>query len=111
MLVVGGTGRVGGSTVRALKALGRTAPAGLPPLALSVGGRSPENFELAKARWASLDPSHAYGDVGFVGLDHEDPSALQAALAAAKPDLIIHTAGASRVGVKKDASRDAGSDA
>jgi hypothetical protein len=93
VLVVGGTGRVGGSTVRALKALGKSSPLS-PPLALSVGGRSEENFELAKQRWAALDPSEAYGDVGFVSLDHEDPAALVAALAAAKPDLIVHTAGA-----------------
>lgn len=104
VLVVGGTGRVGGSTVRALKALGlggdskRGLQALLPPLAVSVGGRSPENFEKAKARWAALGAKQgldagAFEDVGFVSLDHEDPTSLVEALRAAKPDLIVHTAG------------------
>lgn len=110
--MVGGTGRVGGSTIRALRAsspsslsraLGKaTTP--LPPLALSVGGRSPENFDKAKARWTALDSKKGlggesvvvddYADVGFCALDHEgDPAAMRAAIAAARPDLIIHTAG------------------
>lgn len=106
MLVVGGTGRVGGSTLRALRALGggksTTTPL-LPPLALSVGGRSLQNFDKAKARWTALDSKwrldggevEDYADVGFFVLDHEgDPEALRAAIAAARPDLIIHTAGA-----------------
>lgn len=98
VLVVGGTGRVGGSTVRALKALGLEGKQGPPPLAVSVGGRSPENFEKAKARWAALGAKQGLGegafeDVGFVQLDHEDPAALVEALRAAKPNLILHTAG------------------
>lgn len=101
VLVVGGTGRVGGSTVRALKALGMgdaNTKQGLPPLAVIVGGRSLDNFDKAKARWAALGAKQGLGegafeDVGFVELDHEDPTALVQALRAAKPDLICHTAG------------------
>ena len=93
ILVIGATGRVGGSTVRALRKL----PGWGTSSVISVGGRSSTKFEQAKKRWVSLgarkNEKDTYEDVGFVALDHEDRVGLLAALANHRPDLIIHTAG------------------
>ncbi len=93
ILVIGATGRVGGSTVRALRKLPGWGTSSL----ISVGGRSSTKFEQAKQRWISLgakkNEKDTYEDVGFVALDHEDRVGLLAALANHRPDLIIHTAG------------------
>ena len=77
VLVVGGSGRVGGSTVNWLSKLD-------PSLKLKVGGRSSNSFESARSRLpAACD---------FVPLDLEGgDDALAAAVAGY--DLIVHTAG------------------
>ena len=62
VLVVGGNGRVGASTVRWLDRLSRRSAGGLPPLRLAIGGRSEASFELAKKR-LELD------DLVFVPVD------------------------------------------
>ncbi|CAM9306216.1 unnamed protein product, partial [Ectocarpus sp. 8 AP-2014] len=83
VIVVGGSGRVGGSTVRALRQL-----AG-PGLELLVGGRSQRNF-----RWRTLpgaDEGYDYSDVTFVELDLGDAASLASALDGC--DLVVHTAG------------------
>ncbi|TFJ87851.1 hypothetical protein NSK_001198 [Nannochloropsis salina CCMP1776] len=92
VLVIGATGRVGGSTVRALRRL----PGGTKNL-ISVGGRNAAKFKKAKERWMSLESKKngvdTFDDVEFVPMDHEDRIGLLAALASHRPDLIIHTAG------------------
>ena len=91
MLIIGGSGRVGGSTVRALRQIGRERGWNLQT---DVGGRNEANYQKAKARWINeFQTGDDYDDVGFVALDHEDPSGLKAILSKHKPDLIIHTAG------------------
>ncbi len=91
ILVIGATGRVGGSTVRALRKL----PGWGPNSVISVGGRSEAKFAKAKERWASLSQTvvEAFDDVDFVALDHEDRVGLLAVLTNHRFDLIIHTAG------------------
>ncbi|CAM9678238.1 unnamed protein product, partial [Phaeothamnion confervicola] len=93
VLVIGGSGRVGGSTVRALRDADAT-------LQLEVGGRDPRNFEKAKncpsspianrQRWESLR-GPLYSDVAFRRLDLADPASLAAAVAGAA--LVVNTAG------------------
>ncbi|CAM9618646.1 unnamed protein product [Ectocarpus sp. 12 AP-2014] len=88
VIVVGGSGRVGGSTVRALRQL-----AG-PDLELLVGGRSQRNFVKSVERWRTLpgaDEGYDYSDVKFVELDLGDAASLASALNGC--DLVVHTAG------------------
>ncbi|CAM9170966.1 unnamed protein product [Ectocarpus sp. 6 AP-2014] len=88
VIVVGGSGRVGGSTVRALRQL-----AG-PGLELLVGGRSQRNFVKSVERWRTLpgaDEGYDYSDVKFVELDLGDAASLASALDGC--DLVVHTAG------------------
>eukprot|EP00752_Nemacystus_decipiens_P007293 g6525.t2 len=88
VLVIGGSGRVGGSTVRALRQL-----AG-PNLQLAVGGRSQRSFVRSVERWRTLPGTPEgcdYGDIDFVELDLDDASSLSNALAGC--DLVVHTAG------------------
>ncbi|CAM9910938.1 unnamed protein product [Ectocarpus sp. 12 AP-2014] len=88
VIVVGGSGRGGGSTVRALRQL-----AG-PDLELLVGGRSQRNFVKSVERWRTLpgaDEGYDYSDVKFVELDLGDAASLASALNGC--DLVVHTAG------------------
>ena len=94
ILVLGGTGRVGGSTVRAMRSL---AVENGWDMEVIVGGRKEANFQQALARWATLEqrpegPS-AYPDVRFVNVDLGDETGLHRTMASLRPDLIIHTAG------------------
>ena len=78
VLVVGGSGRVGGSTVRWLNKLD-------PSLNLCIGGRSRDSFEAARSRLSMPN-------VEFVELDLDgDAAALTRAVS--QHSLIVHTAG------------------
>jgi hypothetical protein len=83
-VVVGGNGRVGGSTVRWLLRLAEEQDR---PLHVAVGGRSVRKFERLRA---SFPPSCA-DRLSFVPCNLEDASSLDAALAGAS--VCVHTAG------------------
>lgn len=88
VLVVGGSGRVGGSTARWLRRLSQEE--GFADLQLSVGGRSEARHAELAARWgedASNGPIPA-----FVPLDLADPASVRAAISGGW-SLIVHTAG------------------
>ena len=77
VLVVGGSGRVGGSTLKWLSKLA-------PSLELSVGGRSEQSFQAARSRL----PAHCE----FVQVDL-DGGDVALAEAVAGSSLVVHTAG------------------
>ena len=85
VLVVGGTGRVGASTVQWLDRLSNRSRKGTPTLRIGIGGRSTTHFEVAKRRLGLQDLSFRHVDV-----DGESQS-LMAAISDVK--LVIHTAG------------------
>eukprot|EP00904_Undaria_pinnatifida_P012410 jgi/Undpi1/829/HiC_scaffold_10.g04293.m1 len=88
VVVIGGSGRVGGSTVRALRQLLG------PNVELVVGGRSERNFVKSVERWRTLPGAPVgcdYSDVKFSQIDLEDAPSLAKALAGC--DLVVHTAG------------------
>lgn len=85
VLVIGGSGRVGGSTVRWLDTLAREAGIGVD---LAVGGRSSSRFADMQERWRSQGASP---DVTFRRVDIEDEASLRDALR--DVDLVVHTAG------------------
>mmetsp|Transcript_19703 Transcript_19703/g.25512 ORF Transcript_19703/g.25512 Transcript_19703/m.25512 type:complete len:451 (+) Transcript_19703:56-1408(+) len=91
-LVIGGSGRVGGATVRWLERMGREC--GIP-LKLAVGGRSIKNFQSMKDRWrfqSRFEASEpAIDEVEFFEIDINDPNSLRNALQGHR--LIVHTAG------------------
>jgi saccharopine dehydrogenase-like NADP-dependent oxidoreductase len=83
ILVIGGSGRVGGSAVRALyeqRAL-------LPGMSLCVAGRRRENWET----YVASKPELQGADVGFLELDYEDAEALTEAIE--QCDMVVNTAG------------------
>jgi len=83
-LVVGGTGRVGGSTTRWLKKLSLENNLELD---LSVGGRKEENYKSFAEGWR-------IGTVPqFVQIDHTDEGSIHRALSLKPWDLVLHTAG------------------
>ncbi|KAJ8614484.1 hypothetical protein CTAYLR_000876, partial [Chrysophaeum taylorii] len=82
VLVLGGSGRVGGSTVRWLDEFAKAEGAALK---LRVGGRSVSNFERMRSRWPSL------AQVEFVEVDINDEASLDCAMR--ECDLVVHTAG------------------
>ncbi|CAN0466567.1 unnamed protein product [Ascophyllum nodosum] len=87
IMVVGGSGRVGGSTVRALRQLA-------PNIELVVGGRSERNFAKSVQRWRTLpgaEDGYDYSDITFRALDLTDEASIANALAGC--DLVVHTAG------------------
>lgn len=84
VLVVGGSGRVGASTLRWLDKLARREGR---PLQLAAGGRSEASFEVAARRLRGLGVS----DVEFVRTDLDDSASLAAAVAGRS--LVVHTAG------------------
>eukprot|EP00929_Paragymnodinium_shiwhaense_P110165 TRINITY_DN76919_c0_g1_i1.p1 TRINITY_DN76919_c0_g1~~TRINITY_DN76919_c0_g1_i1.p1 ORF type:complete len:484 (-),score=92.46 TRINITY_DN76919_c0_g1_i1:4-1455(-) len=90
VLVVGGSGRVGGSTSRWVQKLAADHE-DLQNLQLSLGGRSERRFRESLPRWQMLAGEGA-AEPGFVQLDHEDRASVSAALARGW-DLVIHTAG------------------
>ena len=86
VLVVGGSGRVGGSVVTQLVKRGAI---------VTVGGTSETNFVESQSRWPTLFPSFAteLNAVSFEGLDRESVSSVQPVLERNGFDLVVHTAG------------------
>ncbi len=88
VLVVGGSGRVGGSTVRWLKEYSSRDPN--MDLKISVGGRSKKSFDKAKQNGVIPD-----GNINFVPLDWAewDDSKIEEAILGCDCGLVVHTAG------------------
>ena len=83
VLVVGGSGRVGGSVVTQLIKRGAT---------VTVGGTSEETFQISKARWQKMF-DFSIGEVTFAALDREDSATVTKVLSKTAYDLVVHTAG------------------
>ena len=84
VLVVGGSGRVGASTVRWIEKL---AKAEQLPVELAVGGRRQASFDAAEKRLGAK----GVDDIKFVQLDLDDAASLERAVAGRS--LVVHTAG------------------
>ena len=84
VLVVGGSGRVGASTVRWIDQL---AKAEQLPVELAVGGRRQASFDAAAKRLGAK----GVDDIKFVQLDLDDAASLERAVAGRS--LVVHTAG------------------
>jgi len=98
VLVVGGSGRVGGSTARWLQRL--AAEEGLPELRVAVAGRSSASHDDFVARWR--ERRDCVGPIpDFVPLDLADSASIRSALGRGW-DLVVHTAGPFQ-GVKRPA--------
>lgn len=87
-LVIGGNGRVGGSTVRWLLQLASEAG---EPLEVAIGGRSQANFVQSLKRLEAKLPSDTAPRVSFRELDLGDHESLLRALEGV--DICVHTAG------------------
>ena len=84
VLVVGGNGRVGSSTVRWLDLLARRTGKRKRPLLLAIGGRSASNFQVSRCQGLK--------ELAFVPVDLD--SGIEALVAAVrKARLVVHTAG------------------
>eukprot|EP00667_Euglena_gracilis_P016821 EG_transcript_17656 len=94
VVVIGGAGRVGGSTVRHL--LQFAAEEGWAPRVV-VAGRSAAAFLQAQARWRRQSSSaqllSLIDAVQFTEADAAGDASLDALLEALRPDLVVHTAG------------------
>ena len=84
ILVVGGSGRVGGSVVTQLIERGSK---------VVVGGTSHENFIRAQSRWQTLFPNNAakLREITFRAVDRERAETLSNEIQ--NYDLVVHTAG------------------
>lgn len=89
VLVVGGTGRVGGSTSLWLQRLAKDE--GLK-LEVSVGGRSRDRYNDFVDRWRRRGEAQDGAPPAFVELDHMQQSSVDAAISRGW-DLVVHTAG------------------
>lgn len=92
VLVVGGSGRVGGSVVTQLLKHGA---------AVTVGGTRLESFESSKRRWFNLFPTIDATRIEFTKVDRENADSLSAVLKSKKFDLVVHTAGPFQGKVKR----------
>ena len=84
VLVVGGSGRVGASTVRWIDKL---AKAEQVPVELAIGGRRQASFDAAAKRLGAK----GVDELKFVQLDLDDAASLERAVAGRS--LVVHTAG------------------
>ncbi|CAJ1969224.1 unnamed protein product [Cylindrotheca closterium] len=84
VLVVGGSGRVGGSVVTQLLQRGAK---------VTVGGTNLNNLEASRARWSEMFESLDASSIGFSILDRENPDSVSKAIQEKSPDLVVHTAG------------------
>jgi hypothetical protein len=85
VLVVGGSGRVGGSTLRWLQRLSGGTVAGASPLRLASGGRSISRFQASQRRLNQPDLAFVEVDLGS--------SVKQLSAAVRRAQLVVHTAG------------------
>lgn len=85
VLVVGGSGRVGGSTLRWLQRLSSRADGSSSPLKLASGGRSFSRFQASQRRLKQPDLAFVEVDLG------RSVEQLSAAVRGAQ--LVVHTAG------------------
>ena len=96
MLIVGGNGRVGGSTAKHLHLLGTAEGVSMK---LILGGRSAASFESSRARiWDQLasdpDCASARPEIAFQNIDLDgSPDEVAAALRECNADCVVHTAG------------------
>jgi hypothetical protein len=84
VLVVGGSGRVGGSVVTQLLKRGAK---------VTVGGTQMESYEVSKRRWAEMFPTLDTTRIGFEKVDRESADSVDVVLKANDFDLVVHTAG------------------
>ena len=86
ILVVGGSGRVGGSVVTSLIQHGAS---------VVVGGTSAERFESSRQRWRGLFPQYQekLNEIQFVSVNREETESVQQVLTSKSLDLVVHTAG------------------
>lgn len=84
VLVVGGSGRVGGSVVTQLLQRGAI---------VTVGGTNLNNLEVSRARWSEMFETVDADSIGFSILDRENPDSVSKAIQEKSPDLVVHTAG------------------
>jgi len=91
VLVVGGSGRVGGSVVCQLTKHNAI---------VVVGGKKLESFQQSQARWKELFPTFAdnFDSIPFHSINREDATSianilLEAEKSEQKIDLVVHTAG------------------
>lgn len=86
VLVVGGSGRVGGSVTTQLITRGSK---------VTVGGTSEQRFEQSRNRWKKLfdDKENEINDINFVLIDRESSESVCRVLESEKFDLVVHTAG------------------
>ncbi|CAB9505379.1 Saccharopine dehydrogenase [Seminavis robusta] len=86
ILVVGGSGRVGGSVVTQLVKRGASK--------VTVGGTNEDRFEQSMSRWIQLfDDLEFVNTVSFESVQREDPASFEKVLQASSYDLVVHTAG------------------
>ena len=95
VLVVGGNGRVGGSTAKYLHLLSTSS--GESPVELVLGGRSKETFKMSKQRILRQLADDSVKDlpsIEFQELDLDGPvGSLEEALQQCKAKCVVHTAG------------------
>jgi saccharopine dehydrogenase-like NADP-dependent oxidoreductase len=86
VLVVGGSGRVGGSVATQLVKRGAI---------VTVGGTQIQNFEKSRQRWQTLFEENykEIGDIDFVAINRESAVSVSKALESRDFDLVVHTAG------------------
>ncbi len=84
ILVVGGSGRVGGSVVTQLLKRGAK---------VTVGGTRAESYYASKLRWLELFPSIDTARIEFTKVDRESRDSISSVLKSKEFDLVVHTAG------------------
>jgi NAD(P)-dependent dehydrogenase (short-subunit alcohol dehydrogenase family) len=84
ILVVGGSGRVGGSVVTQLMKRGAK---------VIVGSTNLESFEVSRSRWQQMFEFLDTNSIDFASLDREDPASIASVLKEKLPDMVVHTAG------------------
>eukprot|EP00980_Cylindrotheca_fusiformis_P030833 scaffold25500_cov132-Cylindrotheca_fusiformis.AAC.1 len=84
ILVVGGSGRVGGSVVTQLLKRGAL---------VTVGGTNRERYEVSRERWSKLFDDVDTKSIQFSALNRESQESVRSVLNEFSPDLVVHTAG------------------